>query len=122
MKFNPALLTALFAAAISAAPAPIEAGIQTPTVSIINDMTGRACNVQVPADGTYRPIPSLCSGSPIDEAGKIKATSAQLTNNFQHVECAFETFNSGHIVINDRKTWTGLPGELNNWTLGCYTV
>ncbi|KAF2011057.1 hypothetical protein BU24DRAFT_427266 [Aaosphaeria arxii CBS 175.79] len=127
MKTTSAVAFALFGAALSA-PSLRERQVPTVTLSLINDQSGANAPATVNADGTVYTIPSLFSGSRVDNAGNILASSAQLVKFPTDVYCSFNA--PGKTVnINSRQTWVDLdltpgavPVNLNGFTFTCKTA
>ena len=127
MQFTLALVAAIFASAISAAPA-LEARNAVPsiTVSITNDQTGAHASATVPGDGIARNLTDLFGGSAIDQHGAIVGTSAQLIKFTDNTKCFFQNVN-WIINFDGRKTFVGLDGNkdaalpvyLNGFNLQC---
>ncbi|ORY18563.1 hypothetical protein BCR34DRAFT_473210 [Clohesyomyces aquaticus] len=94
MQFTLALVAAIFASAISAAPA-LQARDTYPTVkiSLYNDQSGRMATVEVVSDGHANMLTDLFKGTPVDDNGAIKATSAQLVKSTQKTRCFFQNYN-----------------------------
>jgi len=127
MQFTLALVAAIFASSITAAPA-LEARNAVPsiTVSITNDQTGASASATVPGDGIARNLTDLFGGSAIDQHGAIVGTSAQLTKFSDNTKCFFQNVN-WIINFDGRKTFADLDGNkdialpvyLNGFNLQC---
>jgi hypothetical protein len=127
MQFTLAIVAAIFASSITAAPA-LEARNAVPsiTVSITNDQTGASASATVPGDGIARNLTDLFGGSAIDQHGAIVGTSAQLTKFSDNTKCFFQNVNC-IINFDGRKTFADLDGNkdialpvyLNGFNLQC---
>jgi hypothetical protein len=111
MQFTLAVVTAIFASIISAAPAlPARNAILSITVSITNDQTGASGSATVPGDGIARNLTDLFGGSAIDQNGAIIGTSAQLTKFSENTKCFFQNVN-WIINFDGKKTFVNLDGN-----------
>jgi hypothetical protein len=127
MQFTLAIVAAIFASSITAAPT-LEARNAVPsiTVSITNDQTGASASATVPGDGIARNLTDLFGGSAIDQHGAIVGTSAQLTKFSDNTKCFFQNVNC-IINFDGRKTFADLDGNkdialpvyLNGFNLQC---
>jgi hypothetical protein len=127
MQFTLALVAAIFASGITAAPA-LEARNAVPsiTVSITNDQTGASASATVRGDGIARNLTDLFGGSAIDQHGAIVGTSAQLTKFSDNTKCFFQNVN-WIINFDGKKTFVDLDGNkdvalpvyLNGFNLQC---
>ncbi|KAF2260323.1 hypothetical protein CC78DRAFT_536494 [Lojkania enalia] len=127
MKFTLALFTAVFASAISAAPAVSHETLPSITISVINDLTGASAQATVPGDGIARMLPDLFRGTAIDQNGAIVATSAQLIKFSPDTRCFFQNVNW---IINlngkdltfadlDGNKDVAIPTYMNGFNLQC---
>ncbi|ORY03031.1 hypothetical protein BCR34DRAFT_605359 [Clohesyomyces aquaticus] len=134
MKFTLAIASTLFATAITAAPSAIQARngkYPEATVSVINDITGAHAPITLGADGSEHRVGDLFTGTPIDNAGTILATSAQLTMFPQGVECSFYLPGGKPIILDSQAhTFAQLDGNpdaactvvLNDFIFSCKMV
>ncbi|KAF2251312.1 hypothetical protein BU26DRAFT_518004 [Trematosphaeria pertusa] len=129
MQFTLALAAAIFASAISAAPAMQSRDTVYPLikVSVMNDQTGRFATVEIPGDGHAHALPDLFRDSPIDQDGAIMATSAQLISYTPLTHCFFQNVND---IINmygkgqnyvdlDGQAGVAAPRNMNAFNLQC---
>ena len=94
MQFTLALVAAIFASGISAAPAlPARDTYPTVKVSLDNDQTGRMATAEVVSDGKANMLTDIFKNTPIAEGGVVRATSAQLVQSTQQTRCFFQNFN-----------------------------
>jgi hypothetical protein len=96
MKPTLAVVSALLATAITAAPVTT-----TVTVQLANDFTGANADVPIIANGSPNAIATLFAGTSIDNDGQILATSAQLTQFVTGTSCVIE---AGATVIGTLNT------------------
>lgn len=111
MKSTFAVVLAFFAASLIAAPTGSSPAI---TIQFANDISGRNADATLIADGNPNAVANLFAGSPIDNGGKIIATSAQLVNFPQGVFCVIKAFDGTVITnLNTDKTFADLDGNPN---------
>ncbi|KAK7189715.1 uncharacterized protein CC84DRAFT_1176709 [Paraphaeosphaeria sporulosa] len=120
MQFTIATISALFAATSCALPAAQGA---TATVSFINDQTGAHAPVVAPLDGTVINLYNVLIGTPVGVPNQVIASSAQLIDYPQNVDCTINGINGGQLgQLNARQTYVLLKSggiNLDGATMMC---
>lgn len=112
MKFTIAAIISLMAATISATPLEVRQSNQV-TVALSNDQSGAYAGVKIQADGSDRGIFSLFSGTSVGAGGTVKATSAQLTNFAQSINCVIKNNDATIGTLTAQQTYLDLDGNPN---------
>ncbi|KAJ6140405.1 hypothetical protein N7471_006891 [Penicillium samsonianum] len=112
MKFTIAAIISLMAATISATPLEVRQSNQV-TVALSNDQSGAYAGVKFQADGSDRGIFSLFSGTSVGAGGTVKATSAQLTNFAQSINCVIKNNDATIGTLTAQQTYLDLDGNPN---------
>ncbi|KAF9737148.1 hypothetical protein PMIN06_001908 [Paraphaeosphaeria minitans] len=124
MQFTMATISALFAATACALPAAQGSSAPaTATVSFINDQTGAHAPVVAPLDGTVINLYNVLTGTPVGVPNQVIASSAQLINYPQNVDCTINGIDGNQLgQLTARQTYVLLQSgglSLDGATMTC---